>query len=127
MKSTVIPNKIIKEDNGDTATVYLYGVIGQRDWWGEGEEDITQTAFLKVLKDFEKAGKKRLDVRINSVGVSTLHMDGIMSLMQSSSMEVHTWNDGLAASAGADIFFAAKKERRHVAKNSKLMVHGAST
>lgn len=121
-----IPNKIIKEDNGDSATVYLYGVIGQRDWW-DGEQDITDVAFLKVLKDFEKAGKKRLDVRINSVGGSMLHMDGIISLMQSSTMEVHTWVDGLAASAAADIWLAAKKERRHIAKNGKLMIHSPST
>jgi ATP-dependent protease ClpP protease subunit len=121
-----IPNKIIKEDDGDSATVYLYGVIGQRDWW-DGEQDITDVAFLKVLKDFEKAGKKRLDVRINSVGGSMLHMDGIIALMQSSSMEVHTWVDGLAASAAADIFLAAKKERRHMAKNGKLMIHAPST
>jgi len=121
-----IPNKIIKEDDGDNATVYLYGIIGQRDWW-DGEQDITDVAFLKVLKDFEKAGKKRLDVRINSVGGSMLHMDGIISLMQSSSMEVHTWVDGLAASAAADIWLAAKKERRHIAKNGKLMIHSPST
>lgn len=121
-----IPNKIIKEDNGDAATVYLYGVIGQCDWW-DGEQDITDVAFLKVLKDFEKAGKKRLDVRINSIGGSMLHMDGIIALMQSSNMEVHTWVDGLAASAAADIFLAAKKERRYMAKNGKLMIHAPST
>jgi ATP-dependent protease ClpP protease subunit len=126
MISKHIPNKIIKEDNGDNATVYLYGVIGQRDWW-DGEQDITDVAFLKVLKDFEKAGKKRLDVRINSIGGSMLHMDGIIALMQSSSMEVHTWVDGLAASAAADIFLAAKKERRHIARNGKLMIHAPST
>lgn len=121
------PHKILKEDDGDNATVYLYGFIGQRSWWGDNEEDITDVAFLKVLKESEKAGKKRLDVRINSVGGSMLHMDGIISLMQSSSMEVHTWVDGLAASAAADIFLAAKKDRRHMAKNGKLMIHAPST
>jgi ATP-dependent protease ClpP protease subunit len=121
-------NKILKEDNGDDgAVVYLYGIIGQRSWWGDDEEDITDVAFLKTLKEFEKAGKKRLDVRINSVGGSMLHMDGIISLMQSSSMEVHTWVDGLAASAAADIWLAAKKEYRHIAKNGKLMIHSPST
>lgn len=123
-----IPNKILKEDNGDDgAVVYLYGIIGQRSWWGDDEEDITDVAFLRTLKEFEKAGKKRLDVRINSVGGSMLHMDGIISLMQSSSMEVHTWVDGLAASAAADIWLSAKKEYRHIAKNGKLMIHSPST
>ena len=122
-----IPTKILKEENGtDAAVIYLYGVIGQSSWWDD-EEDITDVAFLKALKEFEKAGKKRLDVRINSVGGSMLHMDGIISLIQSSSMEVHTWVDGLAASAAADIWLAAKKEHRHIAKNGKLMIHSPST
>lgn len=120
------PHNILKEDNGDSATLYLYGYIGQEEWWGDGETDITDVAFLRALKDYEKAGKMRVDVRINSYGGSMLHMDGIVSLMQSSKMEIHTWVDGVAASAAATVFLAAPKERRHMAKNSKLMLHSPS-
>lgn len=126
MKSDNLPFKIIKEDNGDTATIYLYGIIGQTDWW-DGEKDITDTAFLKAMKDFEKAGKKRCDIRINSYGGSMFHMDAIIAQIQSSSMEVHTWVDGLAASAAFDIWLCAPKARRHIAKNGKAMCHAPST
>lgn len=121
-----IPCKIIKEADGDVATVYLYGFIGQAPGMYDDtrkDEDITDIAFLKTMQDLEKRGVQRVNVRINSPGGSMLHMDGIISLMQSSKMEVHTWVDGMAASAAADIFLAAKKDCRHMAKNGKLMIH----
>lgn len=121
------PLKILTQTDGTEATMYLYGYIGQNyDWWPEKEDEtITDVAFLKALQKFEKAGVETVHVRINSPGGSTLHMDGIIALMQSSKMEVHTWVDGMAASAAADIFLAAKKEYRHMAKNAKIMIHDA--
>lgn len=117
------------EDNGDAVTVYLYGYIGQKPSVysynsDDTEEDITDVEFLKMVRKYEKAGKTRLDVRINSPGGSTLHLDGIVAQIQGTTMEVHTWVDGIAASAAADIWMAAKKQNRHMAKNGKLMIHG---
>lgn len=117
----------MSEENGDAVTVYLYGVIGQRPslyYYSEDKsEDITDMEFLKLVRKYEKEGKKRLDIRINSPGGSTLHLDGIVAQMQTTTMEVHTWVDGVAASAAADIWLAAKKENRHVARNGKVMIH----
>ena len=121
------PLKILTQTDGTEATMYLYGYIGQDyDWWPEKEEEtITDVSFLKALQKFEKDGIGTVHVRINSPGGSTQHMDGIIALMQSSKMTVHTWVDGMAASAAADIFLAAKKENRHMAKNAKIMIHDA--
>ena len=121
--------KILTQTSGTEATMYLYGYIGQDYSWSESrkEETITDVSFLKALQQFEQDGIKTVHVRINSPGGSTLHMDGIITLMQSSKMDVHTWVDGMAASAAADIFLAAKKENRHMAKNAKIMIHDART
>lgn len=125
-----IPSKIISESSGTTATVYLYGIVGQNPGYFDDdmkEEDITDVAFLRTLRDYEKKGVQRLNVRINSPGGSMLHMDGIIALLQSTAMEVHTYVDGMAASAAADIFLAAKKENRHIARNGKVMIHAPLT
>lgn len=122
-----LPNKILTSTSENEATMYLYGYIGQEYYYEEEkkEQSITDTEFLKTLQKFEKDGFKKVNIRINSPGGSMLHMDGIISLMQSSKMDVHCWVDGMAASAAADIFLACKKENRHMAKNAKLMIHDA--
>lgn len=122
-----IPYKLMSEESGDTVTVYLYGVIGQRPsdytYPADKTEDITDMEFLKLVRKYEAEGKARLDIRINSPGGSTMHLDGIVAQMQTTTMEVHTYVDGIAASAAADIWLAAKKGNRHMAKNAKLMIH----
>jgi hypothetical protein len=53
------------------------------------------------------------------------HGNAIINFMRSSSAEIHTYNDGIAASMAADIWFASPN--RHMADNALLMVHPAST
>lgn len=130
MKNTAIPNMILTDSDGDMATIYLYGYIGQDlIWYGEErkKESLRDIDVLNAIKGFEKAGKTTLHVRINSNGGSITHMDGIISIMQSSKMDIHTWVDGVAASAASSIFLAAKKENRHMARNAKIMLHTPSS
>lgn len=116
------PKKIISDVHGQEATMYLYGAIGQ-DYGPWDEETITDVSFLSKLREFREAGVKRLHIRINSPGGLTRHMDGIIALMKQSNMEIHTWVDGTAASAAADIFLAAPKQNRHMHQTSKIMIH----
>jgi hypothetical protein len=53
------------------------------------------------------------------------HGNAIIAAMKNSSAEIHTWNDGLAASMGGDIWLAGTV--RHMAKNSLLMIHSPSS
>lgn len=122
--------KTYKALSGETETagiLYLYGYIGEDYSWSSNEdrrkETITDKEILKQFKAFEKAGKSEIHIRINSPGGYTSHSDAIINIMQSSPMKVFTFNDGTAASAAADIFLAAKKENRRMAKNAKLMIH----
>lgn len=114
--------KVITDTSGDVAEILLYGYIGQKDYWGDNtEEDITDVAFAKTLRELEK-NNSRINVRINSPGGSMYHGNAIITAIQNSKSEIHTYNDGLAASMGADIWLCAKN--RHMAENSLLMLHG---
>ena len=51
------------------------------------------------------------------------HGNAIISAIRNSSVEIHTYNDGLAASMSADIWLSAPN--RHMASNAILMIHAA--
>jgi ATP-dependent Clp protease protease subunit len=118
--------KVVTSEQGDSADILLYGVIGQDFWWDENleEESITDLAFYREFKRLE-AKYDRINIRINSPGGSVLHGDAIVSLITQSPKEIHTYNDGLAASMAADIWVAGKT--RHMSINAKLMIHCVST
>lgn len=113
--------------NDQYPTIFLYGFIGQKadPYWGEDpEEDITDLAVVKAIKELE-AKYSRINVRINSPGGSVMHGDPIITALKSSKAEIHTYNDGIAASMAADIWVAGKF--RHASANAKTMIHCTST
>lgn len=113
---TVVHNEASRE-----ATIHLYGVIG--DYWNE--DPLTAVRFMRVLADLE--GKADIiNVRINSPGGNVWEGLAIANAIKSSKKEIHTWNDGIAASMGAVILVSAPKGRRHAAKGSVTMIHNAS-
>lgn len=130
MKQVNTPTKALTGEKGDAGIIYLYGYIGKNmDWTYDEkrrEENITDVDILRHIQAFEKEGKKELHIRINSPGGISSHADAIINMMGSTKMDVHTFNDGTAASCAADLFLAAKKENRHMAKNAKLMIHATS-
>ena len=111
------------DKEGNTGELYLYGYIGQKadPFYGEDpEEDITDKAVVKAIRELEKQ-TGRINIRINSPGGSVMHGDPIITAIRNSKAEIHTYVDGIAASMAFDIWAAAKN--RHASINSKLMVH----
>jgi len=116
--------KVSTSQNGDAAEIFLYGYIGQEKWWEDDEtEALTDIAVVQAIRDAESK-YKRINVRINSPGGSVMHGDPIITALRGSSAEIHTYNDGIAASMAADIWMVGKY--RHMATHSKLMIHATS-
>lgn len=121
----VSPMKVLSFVDETVGTIYLYGMIGQDERWDEDRKRlaITDTEILQKVKEMEQQGVTRCNVRINSPGGYIGHGDGIIATLRNTSMDVHAYIDGVAASMAADIFLSIKKENRHVNANSKLMIH----
>lgn len=117
--------KVIAVENSDSADILLYGYIGQEKWWDDDPtEPLTDLAFAQTIKDLEQKFD-RINVRINSPGGSMYHGNAIITAMQNSKAEIHTYNDGMAASMAGDIWIAGAV--RHMAKNALLMIHAPSS
>ncbi|HQU52012.1 MAG TPA: Clp protease ClpP [Saprospiraceae bacterium] len=115
--------KILALEGSDSADMFLYGFIGAQDWWGDKPEDeLTDIAFVKKLNELE-AKYTRINIRVNSLGGSMKHGNAIISSIRNSKSEIHTYNDGTAASMAGDIWLAGT--HRHMATNSLLMIHAA--
>lgn len=108
------------EDRTDEADIMIYGVIGE-SWF---EESVTARQLVADIRNLEKK-HARINVRINSPGGSVFDGLAIFNALQESTAQVHTWNDGLAASMAAVILMAGKTV--HAAKNSLMMLHAPST
>ncbi len=106
-----ILNKADKE-----ADILLYGVIGT-SWW---EESVTAKRFVMDFKELEKTCT-RINIHINSPGGSVFDGLAIFNTVQQSKTEIHTYNDGMAASMGAVILCAGGTV--HTAKNALMMLH----
>jgi ATP-dependent protease ClpP protease subunit len=105
------------------ASIYLYGIIG--DYWFS-DDPLTARKFLKALSALE-AQYDVIHIHINSPGGDVFEGLAMCNAIKASKKEIHTWNDGMAASMGGCILLSAKKENRHAAKSSMLMLHSAST
>jgi len=100
------------------ADVYLYGYIGQEKWWDDDPtEALTDLAVVKAIKDLEKS-YSRINIRINSPGGSVMHGDPIISAIRNSTADIHTYNDGMAASMAFDIWVAGKNRHARRTANS---------
>lgn len=106
----------IQNKSKDEADILIYGVIGD-SWW---EESVTAKRFVSDFKELEKTCS-RINVKINSPGGSVFDGLAIFNVIQNSPVDVHTYNDGLAASMGAVILLAGKTV--HSAKNALTMLH----
>ena len=117
--------KVMTSTDGDEASIFLYDYIGMEYWWEETEDkDSTDIEFVRKLRELEKS-HNTIHIRINSPGGSMKHGNAMVTAIQNSSAEIHTWNDGMAASMAADIWLAGKN--RHMAQNALLMIHPPST
>ncbi len=112
-----------KSADKKSVDMLIYGSIPA---WDDEEWKMTNTvqSFLKALRALEK-DYDRINVRINSPGGSLYHAFPIFNAIRNSKKDIHTYNDGLAASAGGLILIAGGTV--HSAKNGILMIHNAGS
>lgn len=116
--------RITTSEKNNEATIMLYDAIG--DYYDINDEGYWQNVGVKDIefaKELDRLAEQydTIHVRINSPGGEIHHGAAIVNAILSCKAEVHTWNDGLAASMAAVIWAAGKK--RHMAKNALLMFH----
>jgi ATP-dependent Clp protease, protease subunit len=111
-----------KSTEAGSVDILIYGAIPEMDW----DTYTMKNTAEKFVKDFKALEKEydRINIHINSPGGSLYHAFPIYNAIASSSKEIHTYNDGLAASAGGVLLIAGKTI--HTAKNSFLMIHRAA-
>lgn len=110
---------------GEVGEMLLYGMIGQTgNWWSEEDDAITDLAILRSLNELVAEGCTRINVRINSPGGYVFDGTAIVNALSRCTAEIHTFNDGMAASMAAEIWAAGNV--RHMADNALLMFHSAS-
>lgn len=116
--------RVLSQENDREATIMLYGYIGDYYAWDEDgylvNAGISDIQFVQEL-DRLAAIYPKIHLRINSPGGEVYHGAAIVSAIRKCKAEVHTWNDGIAASMAALIWAAGKE--RHMAKNAMLMFH----
>lgn len=118
--------QVITTEHENSADILLYGYIGQDDRWDEDrkEERITDIAFIQKLNELSSR-YQRINIRINSPGGSVYHGDAIIAAIRNCQSEIHTYNDGMAASIAAVIWLAGHE--RHMSAHAKLMIHSTAT
>jgi len=114
--------KVVKNEAAKSADIFIYGIIG--DYY-DSRSPITARNFLEQLASLSEF--QTINVRINSPGGDTGEGFAICNAILASKKDIHTWNDGIAASMAATILCAAKDGKRHAAKGSMTMIHSAST
>lgn len=104
--------KIVANQDGDTAEVYLYGEISR---WGCSAKDVAeQVSAIKAAT---------LDVYINSPGGSVFEGLAILNALRRHSATVRVTIDGIAASAAS--FIAMAGDEIIMSRNSQMMIHDA--
>jgi len=116
--------RILTQERQNEATIMLYDYIGEY-------YDVNDDGFLvpggvrdiEFVTELERLAEQYpvIHLRINSPGGEVYHGAAIVNAIRTCKAEVHTWNDGLAASMAALIWAAGKE--RHMAKNAMLMFH----
>lgn len=116
------PLKVIKNEAGNSAQIFIYGIIG--DYWYD-DHTLTARKFQQQLSALFDVPE--IHVHINSPGGDVYEGLAIANSILSSKKVIHTHNDGICASMAAVILASAKKDHRHAAKGSLTMFHSAST
>lgn len=111
-----------KSPENKSVDILVYGAIPS---WEEDSYKMKNTAdrFVNEFKALEK-DYDRINIHINSPGGSVYHGFPIFNAIASSKKDVHTYNDGLAASMAGLLLLAGKTV--HSAKNAILMIHNAN-
>ncbi|WP_249168958.1 MULTISPECIES: head maturation protease, ClpP-related [unclassified Fusobacterium] len=106
---------LVKNEDGKTAEMTLYGSIGSDDFW----DDITDKKFKS---DIEGLGDvEEINLHINSPGGNAFAAVAIANTLKSHKANVTAYIDGLAASAATIITSACDNVK--MPKNALFMIH----
>lgn len=108
------------KNEGQKASVYLYGTIG-RDYWSEDDEN-TAKDFAKTLDELSPLP---LDIHIDSLGGDVYEAFAIASAIERYEGMTTTYIDGVAASAAS--YIAVMSNRVVMNDFSQFMIHCAWT
>ena len=111
----------VKADESDkSVAIHIYGTIGWNESaWGEGTNNVA-IALVSLIKRLEKS-YDRINIHINSPGGFVDDGLAIFNTIKNSSAEIHTYNDGLAASMAGIILLAG--HQIHMPKSSIFHIH----
>ena len=115
-------NRIV-EVSQDEVNLYIFGTIGIDNYWTNNTDNTAATFTSDFLYCERKYAK--INVIINSLGGYVHEGNAIITLISQSKREVNTFNQGIAASMGAQILMSGQKV--FVAKNSMTLFHSPST
>jgi ATP-dependent Clp endopeptidase proteolytic subunit ClpP len=104
--------------SGDTATILLYGEIGNSRFDGVRSADM-----VRELKEAEAAYSK-IDVRINSYGGEVFAGIAIFNALRGSGADIRICVDGIAASMASVIALCGKPVE--MSRYARLMLHSIS-
>ena len=109
-----------------SADLYLYGeiVTDDTDWW-TGEKDETLVGLQSLKKELDNLGNiSDLNIFMNTPGGEVFVATTICSMLQrlkDSGTKIHTYVDGLCASAGT--FILMMGDDINIYENSVIMIH----
>jgi len=99
--------------------MYVYGdIVTDRGWFGSPDDVVTRE-FIKDLSNHPNA--KRINVYINSGGGEVFAAVAMAQQLKKHSAEVHTYVEGIAASAATIIAMAG--DVRHMTVSGLYMIH----
>ncbi len=104
-----------------TVDILIYGSIPSFDY----DTNKMKNSAEQFVRDFQQLEKDydRINIHINSPGGSVYHAFPIFNILKASKKDIHTYNDGMAASAASILLLSGKKI--HSAKNGMVMIHNA--
>lgn len=104
--------------------MYVYGAIMASSHWLFGSEtDVVASQFVKDLRQYPNA--TRINVYINSPGGNVFAAAAIKNQLSSHKAEVHSYIDGLCASAAVGLAMGASVV--HMSRSALIMIHNPST
>ena len=110
----------------DVLNMYVYGEIKSSSHWLFGSDtDVVTSSFIKDLNRYPDVNT--INVYINSPGGDVFAAAAIKNQLKAHKAQVHTWGDGLIASAAVGLMCAADQGCRHMSKAALLMIHDPMT
>lgn len=110
--------------NPGILNMYVYGKItSQSNWLSGSDSDVVTSDFIKDLQNHP--GTERINVYINSPGGDVFAAAAIKNQLKTHPAEVHSYIDGLSASAAVGLSMGA--DVIHMSRSALLMIHNPST